>query len=111
MAVRAPATTAEELWNLHDDGLRRELVEGELRVILGRLMDAPPAPTLWGPVGFLNRESSRELDPLLKPYTDSLGLRAQPADLAAAMQAAAREITVMLSPALRHHSPRRQAAA
>lgn len=36
MAVRAPATTAEELWNLPDDGLRRELVEGELRVM------APP---------------------------------------------------------------------
>ncbi len=80
-------------------------------VILGRLMDGPPAPTLWGPVGFLNRETSRELDHLLKPYTDSLGLRAQPADLAAALQAASREITVMLSPALRHHSPRRQAAA
>ena len=36
MAVRAPATRAEELWHLPDDGLRRELVEGELRVM------APP---------------------------------------------------------------------
>jgi Uma2 family endonuclease len=36
MAIRAPATSAEELWNLPDDGLRRELVEGELHVM------APP---------------------------------------------------------------------
>jgi hypothetical protein len=80
-------------------------------VIVGRPMDGPPAASLWEPAGFLNRETSRELDDLLKPYTDSLGPRAQPAELAAAMQAAAREITVMLSPALRHHRPRRQAAA
>jgi Uma2 family endonuclease len=34
MAVRAPASTAEELWNLPDDGSRHELVEGELRVMV-----------------------------------------------------------------------------
>jgi hypothetical protein len=80
-------------------------------VIVGRMMDGPPALTLWGPVGFLNRETSRELDDLLKPYTDSLGLRAQPTEISAAMQAASREILVMLPPALRHTSPRQQAAA
>lgn len=36
MAVQADATTAEELWSLADDGLRHELVQGELRVM------APP---------------------------------------------------------------------
>jgi hypothetical protein len=79
-------------------------------VLVGRLMDGPPAPSLWGPVGFLSREVGRELTDLLKTYTDSLGLREQPAGPAAAMHAASREITVMLAPALRHASPRRQAA-
>jgi hypothetical protein len=79
-------------------------------ILVGRLMDGPPAPTLWGPVGFLDREPARELAALLKTHADSLGPRAQPAGVAGAMHAASREITVMLSPALRHPSPRRQAA-
>lgn len=33
MAVRTPARTAEELLELPEDGLRRELVDGELRVM------------------------------------------------------------------------------
>jgi Uma2 family endonuclease len=33
MAVETAAKTAEELWKLPDDGLRRELVRGELRVM------------------------------------------------------------------------------
>ena len=71
-------------------------------VLVGRLMDGPPAPSLWGPVGFLDRGAGRELAGLLKTYGDSLGLRDQPAGLAAAMHAASREITLMLAPALRH---------
>jgi hypothetical protein len=78
-------------------------------VLVGRLMDGPPAPTLWGPVGFLDRQSGRELADLLRTYGDSLGLREQPGGLAAAMRAASREITLMLAPALRP-SRRRQAA-
>ncbi|MGB0092526.1 MAG: SEC-C domain-containing protein [Solirubrobacteraceae bacterium] len=79
-------------------------------VLVGRLMDGPPAPTLWGPVGFLDREAGRDLAALLRTYGDSLGLREQPAGLAAAMHAASREITIMLAPALRHPSRRQQAA-
>jgi hypothetical protein len=79
-------------------------------VLVGRLMDGPPAPSLWGPVGFLDREAGYELAGLLKTYGDSLGLREQPACLAAATHAASREITLMLAPALRHPSRRRQAA-
>lgn len=79
-------------------------------VLVGRLMDGPPAPSLWGPVGFLDREAGIELAGLLKSYGDSLGLQDQPAGLAAAMHAASREITLMLAPALRHPSQRRQAA-
>jgi len=33
MAVETAAKTAEELWKLPDDGMRRELVRGELRVM------------------------------------------------------------------------------
>lgn len=33
MSVRAAPTTAEDLWDLPDDGMRRELVHGELRVM------------------------------------------------------------------------------
>jgi Uma2 family endonuclease len=34
MAVRAPASTAEDLWDLPHDGFRHELVEGELRMMV-----------------------------------------------------------------------------
>ena len=33
MAVKAEAVTAERLWTMPDDGMRRELVRGELRVM------------------------------------------------------------------------------
>jgi Uma2 family endonuclease len=33
MTAHALATTAEELWLPPDDGIRRELVEGQLRVM------------------------------------------------------------------------------
>jgi hypothetical protein len=69
-------------------------------VLVARLMDGPPAPALWGPVGFLTRESGHELRQLLDPYVGALD-RGEAADgLAAAMQAASREITIMLAPAL-----------
>lgn len=34
MAVRARASTAEDLWDLPDDGMRHELVRGELRLMV-----------------------------------------------------------------------------
>jgi Uma2 family endonuclease len=43
MAVETAAKTVEELWKLPDDGLRRELVRGELRVMT-------PAPAEHGRV-------------------------------------------------------------
>jgi hypothetical protein len=33
MAIQTAAKTVEELWKLPDDGFRRELVGGELRVM------------------------------------------------------------------------------
>jgi SEC-C motif len=69
-------------------------------LLVGRLMDGPPAPTLWGPVGFLTRQSGRELRELLHTYIDARASGDAAAGLAAAIHAASREITVMLAPAL-----------
>ena len=65
-------------------------------LLVGRLMDGPPAPTLWGSVGFLTLQSGRELRTLLDTYMDAFGLGDAAGGPAAAMHAAAREITVML---------------
>jgi len=69
-------------------------------LLVGRLMDGPPAPTLWGPVGFLARQRGRELRELLLTYIEALDLGDRADGLAAAINAASREITVMLAPAL-----------
>ena len=69
-------------------------------LLVGRLMEGPPAPSLWGPVGFLTRQSGRELRELLDTCIDALGLSDAADGLASAMHAASREITVMLAPAL-----------
>lgn len=71
-------------------------------VLVARLMDGPPAPALWGPVGFVTRQSGRELRQLLEPYVNALGRGGAAGGLAAAMHAASREITIMLAPARRH---------
>jgi len=63
-------------------------------------MDGPPAPTLWGPVGFLTRQSDRELRELLHTSIDARGFGDAADGLTAAMHAASREITVMLASAL-----------
>jgi SEC-C motif len=69
-------------------------------VLVGRIMDGPPARSLWGPVGTLTREIGREFIGLLDARMKSLGLRNDPGGLATAMHAAAREITVLLLPGL-----------
>ena len=79
-------------------------------LLVGRLMEGPPAPSLWGPAGVLTRETGRELIDLLDARMKSLGLRDQPGCLAAAIQAAAREITVLLAPGLRRAGVNRRAA-
>ena len=79
-------------------------------LMVGRLMDGPPAPALWGPVGFLARQSGRELRELLDTYMEALGLVDAAGGLAAAMHAASREITVMLAPALGPAKASRKAA-
>jgi hypothetical protein len=79
-------------------------------LLVGRLMDGPPAPSLWGPVGFLARETDSELRELLTPHLDALDLHDRPDGLATAMHAASREITIMLAPAFRPASASPKAA-
>jgi hypothetical protein len=69
-------------------------------LLVGRVMEGPPAPSLWGPVGFLTRQSGRELRELLDTYMDAFGLGDAADGFAAAMHAASREITVMLASTL-----------
>jgi hypothetical protein len=80
-------------------------------LLVGRLMDGPPAPSLWAPVAMLTRETDRELIDLLDARIKSLGLRDEPGALAAAMHAASREITVLLAPGLRRTGVHRRAAS
>lgn len=68
-------------------------------LLVGRRMDGPPAPSLWGPVGFVRGEVGSALSGLLRARMDMLGLGDRPGDLAVAMNQAAREITMMLAPA------------
>ena len=71
-------------------------------VIVARIMDGPPAPSLWGPVAFLDHQSGPRLQQLLTAQIQSLNLAPDdPASLATAMHAASREITLALSPGLR----------
>jgi hypothetical protein len=78
-------------------------------MILGRLMDGPPAPSLWGPVGILTRDLGRQLMALLTDRMRSLDLH-EPHGLRVAIHAASREITMLLSPALRDSATFREAA-
>jgi len=70
-------------------------------LIVARLMDGPPALTLWGPVAFLDRDSGQQLSQLLQSQLRALELESDAAGLAIAMRTAAREITALTSPAIR----------
>jgi hypothetical protein len=69
-------------------------------MLVARLMEGPPAPSLWGPVATLTRETGRELMDLLRARLESSCLHDEPGGLATAMQLAAREITMLLAPGL-----------
>ncbi|MEA2189629.1 MAG: uncharacterized protein QOK16_4640 [Solirubrobacteraceae bacterium] len=69
-------------------------------MLVARIMEGPPARSLWGPVGRLTRETGRELLDLLKAGIESSGLHDEPGGLATAMHLAAREITTLLAPGL-----------
>lgn len=79
-------------------------------LLVARRMDGPPVPSLWGPVGIVLGEIDRQLSGLLRTRIDELGLGNQPSGLAVAMNQAAREITMILAPALRQAATNRAAA-
>lgn len=73
-------------------------------------MDGPPAPSLWGPVGFVSAETDPRLSALITARIDPLRLGEESEALSSAMRDAAMEITILLSPAMRQLAPERQAA-
>jgi hypothetical protein len=79
-------------------------------LIVARRMDGPPAPSLWGPVGFVSAETGPRLSALITARIDPLGLAEEPEPLGRAMRDASMEITILLSPALRQLAPERRAA-
>jgi Uma2 family endonuclease len=60
VATRTLTTSAEELWNLPDDGMRRELVEGRLLVM--------------SPAGFEHGRVASRADRLLGAHVDAAGI-------------------------------------
>jgi SEC-C motif len=89
----------DEYVTVFSHGVSKSVKPGD--VIVARIMAGPPAPSLWGPVAFLDRHSGRELRELLTTRIRPLGLRDEPGSLAMALQAASREITALVVPALR----------
>lgn len=79
-------------------------------MLVARVMEGPPARSLWGPVATLTRESGRELMDLLEARILSSSLRDSPAGLATAMQLAAPEITTLLAPGLTRRDELRRVA-
>ncbi len=73
-------------------------------------MAGPPAPTLWGPVVVLDRASGPQLSELRRDSSRSLEVQREPAGLAIAPHAAAREITALLAASLRDTQAERPAA-
>jgi hypothetical protein len=79
-------------------------------MLVARIMEGPPAQSLWGPVATLTRESGDELMDLLKARITSSSLQDSPAGLATAMHLAAREITTLLAPGLTRRGELRRVA-
>ncbi len=79
-------------------GVSRTVRKDDL--LVARIMEGPPARSLWGPVGTLTRESGRELMDLLKNRIATSSLHDTSGGLAMAMHLESREITTLLAPGL-----------
>jgi hypothetical protein len=114
------AGVAPGLWIELEDRTRQDAVRvishgvsahtsmGDL--IVARRMDGPPAPSLWGPVGFVTAENGPHLSALKAARIDSLGLEEGPAAFGRAIRDASMEITILLSTGLRQPARQRRAA-
>jgi len=67
-------------------------------MLVARLMEGPPSPSLWGPVANLTPAIGRKLVDLLRAH--ALGMPDDPAALGTLMRSASREITTLLAPGL-----------
>lgn len=79
-------------------------------VIVARVMDGPPAASLWGPVATLTKASGRELMNLLTARITESSLQDSPIAVAAAMRLEARAITRLLAAGLAGSGTLRTAA-
>ncbi len=96
-SIRVHDVSRDEMVIVSSHGVSNSVKPGD--VIVTRIMAGPPAPSLWGPVGFLSGQSAREFRKLIMAQIGSLDLQDEPSSLAIAMQAASREITTLLAPA------------
>lgn len=91
--------TRQDLVRVVSHGVSAHIAPGEL--IVARRMDGPPAPSLWGPVGFVSADTGPRLSALIDARIASLAPDEGSRPLARAMHDASMEITILLSPALR----------
>lgn len=96
------SSVGEDTVRVLSHGVSRSVQPGEL--LVGRLMDGPPAKSLWGPLGVLTHETASQLIDLLERAVTALGISDDADRIARAMRAASREITVLATPAL-HRTP------
>lgn len=71
-------------------------------MLVARLMEGPPSPSLWGPVANLTPAIGRALADLLRAHARLRDVPDDPAALGMLMRAASREITMLLAPGLAH---------
>ena len=69
-------------------------------MLVARIMDGPPSPSLWGPVANLTPAIGRELVDLLSARALALAVPDDPAALGTLMRSMSREITMLLAPGL-----------
>ena len=100
--------TRQDVVRVISRGVSEHVSPGD--VIVARRMDGPPAPSLWGPVGFVSAETGPPLSALVAARIAWLGLDEGPDAVAMAMHTASMQITILLSPALRQPLQERRAA-
>lgn len=69
-------------------------------MLVARIMEGPPAPSLWGPVANLTPAIGRALVDLLTAHAGSQGVPDDRAAGGTLMRSASRELTTLLAPGL-----------
>ena len=106
-AIELDHLTREQAVSVISHNFSRSVRPG--KIILGRVMAGPPAPTVWGPVAFVTRRTGRMRGDILSSRLMELQMLDRADGLELAMHAASREI-VQLFPALTNHPTVQHAA-